>query len=329
MGNSCFCIDNDTDNSTIIFNISSINLDLHDTSNITTKIDSITEHINRTNYDVVCLQGLRDKQATKKLIKNLLLKTTYSIYPSMSVLSNKNLLLLKKSSDSSQNSVDCLILTKHKILSSCKVEIPNILDNNGLPHVQKKYVYVINILFNNIVISIYNFSSINELQNINDKQIELLNEIIRQNNLHIDSHEIFNLYESRNIHFICCLLKNIPETIDNEPNDEYISLIKKLKVIDVFRYVQIKNKKQKYNMTNYIFLKNDKLFHNFTDDSDLFSGISKNLKLNFNISIYDGWIDDNIYLNSNKPITCSIGFYITDTKPNNNILHNDEIIEII
>jgi hypothetical protein len=143
---------------------------------------------------------------------------------------------------------------------------------------ENKFVYVSNINFNNILLSVYNIAFLNDFIGISNtsvrkRQIKQLKEIIRLNTLEIES-DTYNSYDKRNIHVLTCL-SNITELLNDDINNEYLYFIRYIKCIDIYRYTQTvkcigsDNKKDATTIcglrTNYILL--------FCDDVKLINNL--------------------------------------------------------
>jgi len=243
--------------------ICSFDVRLMQSANYKKKIDELMNFIQSSNIDIICLQGIHNTRLLKFIIKKILLLNIdqhnpfFHTFPTIdtsqlyqdtdNTLNNRNDVLKitwSKSNDQDLSNIDCLIISKFRIISCGKEEMKwdNITEN--------RFVYVTNINFNGILLSIYNAGFLNDFIGISNSpirrcQIKQLKKIINANteNIKRDKH-IYKMAINENINIITCLA-NITEILNNDINPEYLHFIRTLKCIDVYRYVQ--TIKQKYS----------------------------------------------------------------------------------
>jgi hypothetical protein len=247
--------------------IYSLNVHLSNSFNVNSKINNIKNFIEETEFDILCIQGLYESKLLKTLVKNILslnknsinMKKRISIFPFIDVISLKNInnpgvllsegeidetcssmdvikMSMSVSNDDNIYDIDCLIITKHDIISGTKVCMD--YENKKI----KKYVYIANIDCDGTLISIYNCTLANDYIGISNRylrnvQINKIDNVISQNSHVILNDDVYDTYYVKNIHIITCS-SNIPEMIGRGINEEYIHLIKTLKCIDVYRYIR-------------------------------------------------------------------------------------------
>ena len=264
-------------------NVCSFDVRLMQSANYKKKIDELINFIQLSNIDVICLQGIHDTKLLKCIIKKILLSNTnhpnennFYTFPTLDVsqlhldtdnmadnYSNVLRVTWSKSNDQDLTNIDCLIVSKFRIITSSKVEVKwdNITEN--------RFAYISNIDFNGILLSIYNVSFLNDFVGISNIpirkfQIRQLKKIIDANTECIDrDKKFYEMVNNKNIHIISCLA-NITEMLNNDINNEYLYFIRTIKCIDVYRYIQTvkrncpKNKKDATTLCglrmNYILL---------------------------------------------------------------------------
>ncbi len=232
----------------------SFDVRLMQSANYKKKIDELINFIYVSNIDIICLQGIHDTKLLKCIIKKILLFNTnqpndnvFYTFPAVELdqetdntLNNYNDVLKitwSKSNDQDLTNVDCLVVSKFRIITSSKVEMKwdNITEN--------RFAYISNIDFNGVLLSIYNVSFLNDFVGISNApirkyQIRQLKKIIDANIDGIDrDKKFYEMVDNRNIHIISCLA-NITEMLNNDINNEYLYFIRTIKCIDIYRYIQ-------------------------------------------------------------------------------------------
>jgi len=263
-----------------------------------TSIEEISNLLisNNNKIDILCLQNFQDIQDIKELIifinkynkKNI---AQYEIYPNdLNNVNNKdkmNSIQLTWSytlGDDNQD-INGLIISKYPIISSAKIKIQTTLFE------AKKYFYLTNINFNNIILTIFNialqqdFTGITNYK-IRETQIDQLIKCINDNN---------NM-NKKNINIICGNL-NINEYDDKIVNTEYVKLFRKINGLDIYSYVKLSKEIKKNVIRNdYIIIIIDELkeaykYNNFDEQINFISDILYN---NYDLYIVNSVLQPNI-----------------------------------
>jgi hypothetical protein len=243
-------------------------LKLNKSINYNDKLNELYYFINNENYDIICIHGINNKKFFAELQKklhnyNAQNKKKLSYYPELTLneindnyispmeINNK---ILNESSVSQEKNnrddYDSIIISKHTIISMSNIKIPKYICTT------QNIYYLINIVFYNIIISIFNVSLQPDYVGIaNHKirkiQLKMLHDYIITNQNIVKND--FPEYYSKNITIIS-IQSNINNFDNNDINDEYTLMIDALESIDTFEYVQtIKygdNSDRKNNLEN-------------------------------------------------------------------------------
>lgn len=232
----------------ISLKICSFNARLIQTPQNEYRLAELIEYITTDTYDVMCIQGIYDNKILRYIVKQIFNfnvrseKIKLSIFPTldffyMNSKSERDILKItwSDSNNFEMKGISSLTITKHTILNGTKINFSiDSSPNSGL--------YICNIIYNNIIISIYNISLENDNigilnSSVRQEQIKNIKDKINLNVDHINNDEIYQKYDKRNIHILCCL-SNIMEIYNNDINQEYLYFIRTLKCIDTYRYIQ-------------------------------------------------------------------------------------------
>jgi len=257
-----------------LIRIISYNVDLYNSiamrDNIYDIINYMFSDTNGKSNDIICLQGIHDKNATYDLVKSIKKisnKRNINIYmaplfndiviDTTELLSDSANILWSKSNSTSYDNELCtsnIIISKHPIIS------------HTINNYQKGYgkLTVGNIHIGKKIISLYNISLSNNYsnthidnKNIRNSEIYDLEKVIKENAHLLNKHPNYVKYGKSNIHLIIGDL-NIKELDFNSISDEYYNLVKTNHYIDIFRYQNQYDKgyTNKYNTrTSYIMCK--------------------------------------------------------------------------
>ena len=251
--------------------VCSFNIKLTKSINCNDKIDQLVDFIITSDVDIICLQGLYDKNLCKilhrkiyeyKLDNDKIYTCPLIFMPGKKTAKLEQVIYdLNDKSSTEENIIyhDFLILSKYEIHTQSIMEL-------SIGYC-KTPLYFITVNINEYLITIYNFSL---LQNqigvsnlkIRKKQLCKFRELIEIHKKNMSHKDIFKNYVNNNTHIICCD-SYIVDT--NNECDEYSEMIKLLKVVDTYKYVQYlkgkivcenDNEKMQCNRleTNYIFL---------------------------------------------------------------------------
>jgi hypothetical protein len=247
---------------TVLFKISSFNLNLYDNINRNDNIDTIVDYIlsnSNISNDIICLQGINDRIIGKLLIKNIIDRsdknmTPFQYIPKLNINTSNDSFELTWSSSANSDAkcIDSVILSKYPILSSSQIEL------NDANMIESKKVIIANIIIKNHLVSIYNVSLTDDSSGISNsefrkKEIEKLNQIINENsNYNKEFNKKYNYGLIVNdIHVICGNI-NVNEIKNNEINPEIIEIFKLLKGIDAIKCQQNNNIYDFINIDNNI-----------------------------------------------------------------------------
>jgi hypothetical protein len=337
-------------------NICSFNIKFYHSIDCTDKIQSLINLIQDDNeqIDIICLQNICNKQILKQIIIKIInlnndinTKKKLYTYPVFDILqqfipninTSKNILDLiwSRSSDDDNGDIESIIISKYPIISSAKIELSDVIFN------KIQYLYLININFNNIIISVYNVTLCDDTigvsnKNIRTQQINELKQIIDLNKETLckeKTTEIYSSYEYRNIHILCSQL-NINEFQNDELNSELVDCFRRLSGLDIYRYVQyIKNKNPDLDIdctgigperTNYIILLNDN-----NSEIENIKNIANILYKKMKIIIYNSYIVKNIPLFKNNIVKITLLIKDSDKNKieyNHNYKNKEITIEI-
>ena len=244
---------NDVDTTNFFnLNICTFNTRLSQSVNYKNKIDELIDFIEKSDLDIICLQGIRDIKILKIIAKKLFVfnkeskGTSFSIFPvidSFYFQHNDQIdhnsddiikITWSNSNDVSLCNIDCLIISKYDIISGTKSEIRG--------YEKEKYAFVANINVRGILVSIYNVSLTGDFIGttngpVRKHQIRQLKLIVSANSDKLKTDNCYSEYDKKNIHIISCL-GCIQELFNGEINDEYLLFTRTLKVIDIYRYIQ-------------------------------------------------------------------------------------------
>lgn len=238
-------VDNSTNNielnkiDLIELKICSFNVRLFQSVNHVEKIENLIDFVIKSDYNVICLQGINDIKLLRLIVKNIFKYnlttqtnklTTYPVIESfyMNYVQDDVLKVTwSNSNDDDIEIVDSLIITKENIISGSHLEMTS-FELNG----KGNRFYVINIEWNNIVVSVYNTTFQSDFVGISNEeirkvQIKELWKVISENTK--------NIHNSVNI--VCCQC-NIKELFNNRVSGEYLNFTRTLKSLDTYRYVQ-------------------------------------------------------------------------------------------
>jgi hypothetical protein len=302
MGNICYFnkkhninkinnFDKYRENDIVGFNVCSIDLRLNDSfvKDFNDNNEIFTDMFNfalNDKYDIICMQGFNNKKLydefRRKLYEHTMFKNVELFFhPQINVVQKPDIFLnslsemqtidLLNSDDKKSNSIslensisrnssekyNSLIISKHKIISTAFQYIPaHVCTSNSIWD-------IVNINFNNTIISIFNATFQTDYigvsnHRIRKEQIKHLRKSVIVNQVHIKN----ELEINQKNYSIICVQSNIQNFKNNGTNIEYEMLLKFLKSIDTYDYVQkikygiISQKNNDINniRTNYIFL---------------------------------------------------------------------------
>lgn len=282
----------------VLIKLGSYNVNLHNTMNTDNRIKEIisymTSNYKRKPLDIICLQGFHDNVSMSNLIREFKkicskhkIKTYYapsfdeietngSSSNSLIVTSKKMLELSihgsKTSSGHHTNKMkkvmQNVIISKYPILSTIFAELDDKTDMDDILGIQT--VIGANILIGNQIISVYNTCLSKDIKtanivNINNAQVRMteLNElmdVIKKNKINIQSDKC-SKYNKSDIHLVTGTF-GINEFGNGDSNEEYMSLIRDRKCIDIFRYLN----ETDYGYTTSSSERINYIFMNLTDD---------------------------------------------------------------
>lgn len=318
-----------------IFSICTLDLKLNKLIDYNEKIDNLFSFIIDNKYDIICLQGLNNKNLYDKLQNTLHFyndKKNIYFYPKLNNIKNlfetsqRNLsehsvsVEDEISGDSIINHMDSIIISKYEILSSAPIEIPSYICTSDSTW------YIMNIMFYNKIISIFSIKLQQDYIGVSNhriraRQVEILRDSIIMNQAHIKN----DLCITEENFTIISIQSNINNFKNNDLNKEYENLLSSIESIDTHDYIQkIKNGANQIK-------KND--IHNVRSNYILLSLINRNIynhhfnplikNRSENIAIRNSIIEiDKNILGANPMIT---DFFIKIK--NNDPFQNDDIIE--
>lgn len=239
--------------------IGSLYMDLDNTAGKENQINDFLTYLVDSRVNVLCLQGFSKYSVIREFI-NKLSKIITNKYTNMQLFyapeinikhNDDNIDSISSTWSSSgnyeDNSLDCLVISTFPILKHAKYKITNSLDLSNSP----KYIIISNIIYEDILISIYTMTLQEDMTGIKNmmirkSQIEQLSEIIINNKEDIEKDEIMNKI-NQGIHIFSGNL-NINEIENDKPTNEYTNVFRKMRFIDTYRYVC--NKKDKKNSSD-------------------------------------------------------------------------------
>lgn len=312
---------------TVIFKISSLNINLNDaidrTDHIKMIVNYVFSEINDVDLDIVCLQGVNDKKLLKILINGIYKLSRKNKKP-VNIIPNVNF--------DYTNSVDSSIIATYSVTE----ETDNILTSNVIisryPIIsskitlfddnQGKSIITANISINDYIISIFNTALTKDSLGISNnsiriKEIDILKKVIDDNTLEMKKiNSIINKYHNKyiikDINIIACLF-NIDETRNSTVNVELIKYFKRLNGIDMFRILDDTTSENYYTTTknvrdNYLLLVKDivLLTSNKQIINDIFSEQNTGIIMSYVVESFD--------TNDNHPIESLLLLNIPDKK---------------
>lgn len=332
--------------------ICTFDVKLIQSANYKKKIDELINFICASNNDVICLQGINDVKLLKNIINRVNglnndtnIDAKFYVFPNIDKPSDKTLnnyadifkITWTKSTEQDLSNVDCLIISKYPIISTSKIEMKwdNILEF--------KYVYIANIDFNGVLISIYNAAFMNDFIGISNvqirkSQIKLLKDIIETNIEHLteSAKTKYKSYCFRHIHIIACL-SNITELLNDDINNEYLYFLRMVKCIDAYRYIRsikcidANNKKDATTScglrTNYILVYCDKKISNDMTENIIHT-IGNALFKNNKLIIVNSIINKSLLYYDDFPIITTFLLEKSDSILNDTVDDSDVAISI-
>lgn len=321
----------DNSNSTTFpFRMSSFYVDMSNTFAKDKNINRLVEYFftkhNNYEMDVMCLQGIESISIYKDIVRAFKKKineinkhnpdntTEIYFYPydNNSASSDEYETWSLSDQTSDDESAYCkLIISRHKSIMYIEdnkytkklgrrksfkrmntLSYFNDLSSNN----KNEKIQVVNMNINGIIISVYNISI---TLGFNGSNMEYNDKIKNLNNfIDVNNQEILNYcnldnnnLDNRSIHFLCGSF-GINEMKNNSVNKSYVTLVKKLHTIDIFRYVTgIRGKnslKYKYD-TNILFSRNNYLLMHVDniDKLDDIKTLGKEMYRNYGVVVID------------------------------------------
>jgi hypothetical protein len=311
---------------TVLIKICSLNIGISDNINRLDDINNITSYIfnkiGNVESDIICLQGINNLELAKSLTKNIL---NYSIKNKIAIDIVPNLefdtrnsshfsWLSEKKKDKIEETIneeivffDKLIISRYPIISSQYDFILKEKKNSS-----KNTILTANINIHKYIFSIYNVSLSYDYtgisnSHIREEEVAYIKKNIKNNAKKIMEDNLNSNYDPlliKNIHIICGKFY-VQEFKYKNINSELLLIIKKLKAIDIHRFIN-KDSFDKFlkgefsfkgeNKTDYImFLL---LKHNDIDVDK----INKLISSEYDISFIMSYIVQNININDNYPL---------------------------
>lgn len=268
----------------VMVKMASFNVKLSNKITIDNDIKSIvdylfTSHLNK-NIDILCLQGISSNTLAIKLvskIKSELKKTnkTKEFYfaPSFDDIENRNSSTFfafienieiqnKRVTTKIENQNKMKAITQNIIISAYPIidwyfsDLDYDHDADDVYGI--KSLVCANIKIANKIVSIYNTELSNNIisagvinEDLRKLELDALNYEIKRNKFELKNNKNYSTIKKSEIHIIAGTL-NINEIEKNTVNEEFIDVVKKLKVFDIFRFLNpfdigytTKNKKER------------------------------------------------------------------------------------
>lgn len=300
--------------------ISTYNVNIRNTVNLSNKVDSIINYINESfknkDTDIICLQGIHDTTSVYTLVKQFkrvtkITKQKFYYSPcfdnidsesddDLVMFSRNNSMLFSKKIDnnsklklSSKISTQNIIISRYPIVTDIFSELDSAMDINDILGTQT--VVGANISIYGNIISVYNITLCKDIKSANlinndvrSKEMETVTAVVEQNKKTLKA-DIFDRYFTTDIHFLTGSF-NIDNIYTNGVNIEYSEFIQKYRLMDIYRYMHSDD----YGYTNtsdermdYIFfLLTDTVYNNRDNLSKLHDVQSKDELFQFILKIY-------------------------------------------
>lgn len=294
-----------------LIKIASVNVDLYNFITAKERIALIVRYIFKSKCDVICLQGISDLNigiALVKQIKKTSIKKGPKIYFSPlfddinisteQEISSKKMFDISWGAKQSKNLcnklfVKNIIVSKYPINDIIFTELDKETDIDDLLGAQTLVGAVITVNGSNLPIFCASLSK-------DIKTTDIINNDVRRTEMN----EICACIKSRKYKYnIIAGSFNINEIINNEPNQEFIEMIKTHKLIDIYRY---KNDNENGFTTNhmerlqyiFILLKKNKQYDNINE-------LTNYVYKKYGMYFIECSVNTDIILGKNYPIECT------------------------